>query len=94
MFTNMIFLHMSAVLKAQKAGAIYQVDGMERDIKDIFKYPIPKAVWADVCRFHDKMFVEFVSNNIPTMLRQKNNSEPNFPRQPTKISNEITARTY
>lgn len=61
-FTNMIFLHMSACYTTMKTKACEPIEGLELDMKDILSYPIPKAVWMDVAKFHNKDFVEFVIN--------------------------------
>lgn len=63
MFVNMIFLHMSASLKAVQAGAIYPIDGMEADIQDILSHPIPYMVWQDVKTYHDKGLLDFVAKH-------------------------------
>lgn len=62
-FTNMIFLHMSACLKLTTSKACYKIEGMEEDIKDILSFPIPKQVWIEVYKFHDKQFIDFVTKN-------------------------------
>jgi len=60
MFVNMVFLHMSACLKLMREKACFPIEGIERDIKDIMRYPIFQYVWSDVWKFHDRHFVEFV----------------------------------
>lgn len=62
-FTNMIYLHMSACLKLSNTKSCYKIEGMEEDIKDILTFPIPKQIWIDVYKFHDKQFVDFVNRS-------------------------------
>ncbi|MCX8074880.1 MAG: hypothetical protein N2749_04760 [Clostridia bacterium] len=63
-FVNLIFLHMSSCLKLSNADACYKIQGMEKDIQDILSYPIPKYVWLNVYKFHDKVYADFVMRNI------------------------------
>ena len=67
-FVNLLFLHMSATLKATKANAIHPIDGMEKDVRDVLSFPIPRQVWKQVKDFHDKSFVCFADQNSAGVL--------------------------
>lgn len=77
MFMNLVFLHISAVLKAVKAKAIYPVEGMESDVRDLLSYPIPKAVWEEIAEFQDQGLRDFVAQTdaLGTALPVKTSTE-------------------
>ncbi len=62
-FVNMIFLHMSACLKGIQSRAIDPVEGVENDLRNIMTYPIPRAVWHKVAKYHDHSFYEFIEKH-------------------------------
>ena len=59
-FVGEIILHFSIVYQTMRTGMFVKLDGLERDIKEFFALPIPKAVWKLVRPFHNKNFVKFV----------------------------------
>jgi hypothetical protein len=59
-FLNLVFLHISEVLKAIKADAIYPIEGLQSDVRDILSYPIPRAVWEGIAKFQDEQLQEFI----------------------------------
>lgn len=71
MFVNMIFLHMSACLRAIKLKNIYKIEGIKEDLADILSYKIPQIVWNEVERFHDKHFIKFVNRTMNKIIAEK-----------------------
>lgn len=67
-FTNMVFLHSAACLHAIDTGVLSPVHGMEADIRDILSYPVPREVWKQVGRFHDKEFASFVDRMLNDVI--------------------------
>jgi hypothetical protein len=61
MFMNLVFLHISAVLKAIRAKAIFPIEGLESDVGDMLSYPIPREVWREVADYQDVQLREFVN---------------------------------
>src|SRR5262249_20538494 len=55
-------LHLDSVHRASNMGMFVRVQGLQRDIKDFFSAPIPRAVWEKLKPFQDDDFVVFVEN--------------------------------
>lgn len=70
-FVNMIFIHMSESLSAQKKRVAYRIEGLEKDVVDLLEYPIPKAVWCEYSPYHDSFFVAFVNKAIDNGQKEK-----------------------
>jgi uncharacterized membrane protein len=64
MFVNMLFLHISVVLRALEAKAIQPIEGLSSDVSELMSYPIPRAVWREIARFQDKRLKDFVARNL------------------------------
>ena len=59
-FVGEIILHFSVVYQTMRTKMFVKLDGLERDIREFFGLPIPKAVWELVKPFHNRDFVKFV----------------------------------
>jgi hypothetical protein len=60
LFVTQAILHVSGVFQATKEGVIEPIDGMEADIRNFFRKPIPEEVWRRRREFQDLDFVRFV----------------------------------
>lgn len=63
-FVNLIFLHMSATLKAMRAGASFPVEALDNDVRDILSFPIPQQVWNDVKAYHDQLLLKTIDHAL------------------------------
>lgn len=59
-FVTGLILHLSTIHRAMKSKMFVKVEGLEKDIKEFFALPIPKAVWQSVKPFQNKDFVRFM----------------------------------
>ena len=48
LFLTMVILHLSLALEAMRTQAIVPIEGLERDLTEIFSKPIPRAVWKEI----------------------------------------------
>jgi hypothetical protein len=64
LFVKLLILHLDSVHRAIKAGLFVSVEGMQRDIEEFFKSPIPKAVWDKLRPLQDKEFVRFIETSM------------------------------
>lgn len=48
LFLTMVVLHVSLTLTATRMNAIVPIEGLERDLAEMFSKPIPRAVWKKV----------------------------------------------
>ena len=64
MFVNMVFLHMSSCVRSIKNGSFFKLNGIKEDLLDILSYPIPRQVWEQNKKYHDKIFVNFVEDTL------------------------------
>lgn len=60
LFTNMLFLHIAACVRAVRQDVAIPAEGLVKDIQSIFARPIPHAVWNEVRSFHDTDLRDFV----------------------------------
>jgi hypothetical protein len=66
LFLTMVVLHLSLALTAMRMNAIVPIEGLERDLAEMFSKPIPRAVWKkirsvqnrDVRDFLDRLTVD------------------------------------
>jgi hypothetical protein len=62
LFVKMLILHLDTVRRATKVGVFVKIQGLQRDVRELFTLPIPKAVWEKIKPFQDGDFVVFVEN--------------------------------
>jgi hypothetical protein len=60
LFVKLLILHLDAVHHAMKADMFVSLEGLQKDVKEFFSAPIPRAIWEKLKPFQDKDFVEFV----------------------------------
>jgi hypothetical protein len=48
LFLTFVILHLDLALEATRMNAIVHIEGLERDLADLFSKPIPRAVWKEV----------------------------------------------
>ncbi len=60
LFVKFLFLHLAAVHRAQESGMFVDFEGLDKDIREFMKLPIPKAVWISLKPFQNQDFVAFI----------------------------------
>jgi hypothetical protein len=60
LFVKFLILHLDTVHRAMKAGMFVELEGLQKDIKDFFSSPIPRAIWEKLKWLQDDDFVKFV----------------------------------
>lgn len=60
LFVTTLISHLSTVYRAWKHGEFVKLEGLERDVREFFTLPIPKAIWEKSKPFQDERFVAFV----------------------------------
>lgn len=63
LFIKLLVLHLDSVHRAIKAGLFVSVEGLQKDIEEFFKSPIPKVIWEKMKPLQDKEFVRFVEDS-------------------------------
>jgi predicted HAD superfamily phosphohydrolase len=48
LFLTMVILHLNLALAAMRMNAIVPIEGLERDLAEMFSKPIPRAVWKEI----------------------------------------------
>jgi len=64
LFTRSLFLHLSAAFHASKTGMFSEPDGLQRDIRNFLRLPIPKQVWKQSKGNHNHEFANFIAETI------------------------------
>lgn len=67
LFVLLLILHLQTAFEASRAGVIAPVWGLERDVREFFALPIPRAVWADIGRSQSPIFQAFVESGIASL---------------------------
>jgi hypothetical protein len=62
LFVKLLILHLDTVHRAIKDGLFVEIKGIQDDIRDFIRLPIPRAVWDKIKRFQNSDFVAFVNN--------------------------------
>lgn len=62
LFVTTLISHLSTVFRAVKHGEFVTLEGLQRDVREFFALPIPKAVWEKIKPFQDRDFVAFVES--------------------------------
>ena len=60
LFITTLVAHLSTVFRAMKDGEFVKLEGLQNDVREFFRLPIPKAVWEKLKPFQDENFVSFV----------------------------------
>jgi hypothetical protein len=64
MFVTTIVAHLSTVFRAMKHGEFVELEGLQKDVRDFFALPIPKAVWAKLKPLQDANFTKFIETTL------------------------------
>jgi hypothetical protein len=62
LFVKTLLLHLDVVRRTMEAGIFVKIQGLQKDIRDFFALPIPKAIWEKIKPFQDRDFVMFVES--------------------------------
>lgn len=60
LFVNMLINHLSIVFRAGKQREFVDIEGLDKDVRNFFRLPIPNTVWRDARPLQDKDFAAFV----------------------------------
>jgi hypothetical protein len=60
LFVTTLVSHLSTVFRAMKHGEFVTLDGLQKDVREFFTLPIPKAVWEKLKPVQDAKFVVFI----------------------------------
>jgi hypothetical protein len=61
LFTRSLFIHLSVSFHASKTGMFSEPDGLQRDIRNFLRLPIPKQVWNQSKGNHNHEFARFIA---------------------------------
>ena len=64
LFVTLLVLHLGSVHRAMNHNAIERIEGLELDIYQFFRLPIPALVWREIKVIQNADFVEFVEKAI------------------------------
>jgi len=59
-FVNAVIFHLNSVFYARRAGLLFKLEGLRRDVAWFFSLPIPRAIWERTKPLQNDDFVEFV----------------------------------
>ena len=60
LFVKLLILHLNDVHTAIRARMFVRLEGLEKDVRNFYSAPIPKAVWEELKPYQDKKFIRFV----------------------------------
>jgi hypothetical protein len=59
-FVLSLILHLFASYRGIETGVLKSPDGLEKDICEVFEYPVPRAAWEKAREYQDADFVVFI----------------------------------
>jgi hypothetical protein len=62
LFVIMVILHINTAYYAMGDDLVIKLEGLRRDVAQIFARPVPKEVWEKVKQFQNDDFVKFVES--------------------------------
>jgi hypothetical protein len=63
-FVTSLVLHLYCVHRAIKLGMYPNLEGLRRDIRELYSLPIPNQVWERIKPLQDRDFVAFVEHSL------------------------------
>jgi hypothetical protein len=60
-FVQYLINHIAVTFRAQKLGLYQAPERLEMDLRELFSYPVPRAVWEKVRRYQDRDFEDFMT---------------------------------
>jgi hypothetical protein len=63
-FVTRLILHLSTAYYAMKQGEFVELEGLQRDAREIFSLPIPKAVWTTTKLLQNHDFAAVVDSTF------------------------------
>ena len=60
LFLTLLILHVNLALEAMHMEAITPIEGLARDLAELFSKPIPMAVWRELRPFQNQEVVEMI----------------------------------
>jgi len=63
-FVTKLVLHLSTVYRAMKYGELIPYEGLQRDVREFFHLPIPRAVWRKLGPFQDDDFRKYIESAL------------------------------
>ena len=65
-FVTALILHLYCVYRATKLGMYPHLEGLRRDVRELYSLPIPSQVWERMKLLQDRDFVRFVEDALRT----------------------------
>lgn len=65
LFVISLILHLSTTYYASKTALFWKSPGLEKDVRQFFSRPIPRAVWEHFKDLQDEAFARFVDACLP-----------------------------
>lgn len=62
MFVIFLILHLNCTWYGIRSGFFKRLEGLRRDVQQLFTLPVPRAVWERVKELQDKKFVMFIDS--------------------------------
>ena len=63
-FVQMLILHLRTAIRARKADLEFGEENIQKDIRQFFSLPIPRAIWKSARKFQGKDFQDFVDEAL------------------------------
>ncbi len=62
LFVKFIILNLDTIYRAMNMGMFVKLEGLQKDVKEFFSAPIPRAVWGKLKSLQDQDFAAFVES--------------------------------
>ena len=67
LFLTLLVLHLTLAMEAMRLRAIVPIEGLERDLAELFNKPIPRAVWRELRPVQNQDVVKMIDRLTDTI---------------------------
>lgn len=64
LLVKFIIFNLDTIYRSMKSGVFVHLEGLQKDVREFYSLPIPKAVWEKIKPYQDAEFVRFVENAL------------------------------
>ncbi len=62
LLVKFIIFNLDTIFRSMRSGVFVHLEGLQKDVREFYSLPIPKAVWEKIKAYQDAKFVKFVED--------------------------------
>lgn len=64
LFVKLNIFNLDTIYRSMRSGMFVHLEGLQKDVREFYSLPIPRAVWERLKPFQDEAFVKFVEDAL------------------------------